>query len=221
MDAAQVRRRLYEVLQLRQSYAGCWGFGGDQDAIEPTCLAILALRNQPSTQLARALDAIANRQNRDGSWAALCEDEAEGCWTTALAVLSLMATQHEPGRVARGIQWLLCARGREANWLWGWKIRTFDSKVRFDPAKFGWGWVSGTTSWVVPTAFALVALRKALERGHEETAQLVERIELGISMLFDRMCPDGGWNSGNGVAFGVALAPHLDSTSIALLALLS
>ena len=38
-------------------------------------------------------------------------------------------------------------------------------------------------------------------------------------MLLDRMCPGGGWNSGNGVAFGVPLAPHIDATSIALLAL--
>ena len=38
-------------------------------------------------------------------------------------------------------------------------------------------------------------------------------------MLLDRMCPGGGWNSGNGVAFGVPLAPHLDATSVALLAL--
>jgi hypothetical protein len=38
-------------------------------------------------------------------------------------------------------------------------------------------------------------------------------------MLLDRMCPGGGWNSGNGVAFGVPLAPHIDTTAIALLAL--
>jgi hypothetical protein len=38
-------------------------------------------------------------------------------------------------------------------------------------------------------------------------------------MLLDRMCPGGGWNSGNGIAFGVPLAPHIDATSIALLAL--
>ena len=34
---------------------------------------------------------------------------------------------------------------------------------------------------------------------------------IGASMLLDRMCPGGGWNSGNGVAFGVALAPHIAS----------
>ena len=121
--------------------------------------------------------------------------------------------------MASGIQWLIDARGREANWLWRWKLRTFDNKVQFDPAKFGWSWVSGTTSWVIPTAFALIALQQARQRGYNRTAQLTERVDLGASMLLDRMCPGGGWNSGNGVAFGVPLAPHIDATSIALLAL--
>ena len=35
----------------------------------------------------------------------------------------------------------------------------------------------------------------------------------------DRACPGGGWNAGNGVVYGTALAPHPDDTAIALLAL--
>jgi hypothetical protein len=121
--------------------------------------------------------------------------------------------------LALGIQWLLNARGREANWFWRWKLRTVDNKVQFDPAKFGWSWVSGTASWVVPTAFSVIALRHARQDGFNASAELSDRVELGTSMLLDRMCPGGGWNSGNGIAFGVVVAPHLDATSIALLAL--
>jgi hypothetical protein len=80
-----------------------------------------------------------------------------------------------------------------------WKLRIVDNKIQFDPAKFGWSWASGTTSWVIPTAFALVALQQARQRGDNKTAQLTERVNLGTSMLLDRMCPGGGWNSGNGV----------------------
>jgi hypothetical protein len=40
-------------------------------------------------------------------------------------------------------------------------------------------------------------------------------------MLYDRICPQGGWNAGNGVVYGVPLAPHPDATALALLALLS
>ena len=35
----------------------------------------------------------------------------------------------------------------------------------------------------------------------------------------DRACPGWGWNAGNGVVYGVPLAPHLDATAVALLAL--
>ena len=61
---------------------------------------------------------------------------------------------------------MIDARGREASWFWRWKLRTFDNKVQFDPAKFGWSWVSGTTSWVIPTAFALIALQQGRQRGY-------------------------------------------------------
>ncbi|HEV2416422.1 MAG TPA: hypothetical protein VGX94_01325 [Terriglobia bacterium] len=38
-------------------------------------------------------------------------------------------------------------------------------------------------------------------------------------MLFDRACPGGGWNAGNGFVYGMPMAPHSDGTAIALLAL--
>jgi hypothetical protein len=38
-------------------------------------------------------------------------------------------------------------------------------------------------------------------------------------MLFDRACPEGGWNAGNGIVYGTPLKPHIDATAIALLAL--
>jgi hypothetical protein len=38
-------------------------------------------------------------------------------------------------------------------------------------------------------------------------------------MLWDRACPQGGWNAGNGSVFGSPLLAHVDTTAIALLAL--
>jgi hypothetical protein len=111
------------------------------------------------------------------------------------------------------------AKGREANWFWRWKFQTVDKSVQFDPAKYVWNWVSGTTSWVIPTAFTLIALQQIKSRGPNPTGSIVERIDIGISMLLNRACPRGGWNAGNGLAFGVPYAPHLDATAIALLAL--
>jgi len=220
MDIGLAVSALHGTLIANQRATGTWGYRGNQDSVESTCFAILALRQHPSIKLARATQALLGLQNADGSWPAFTGDEPEGCWTTALAVLSLMPVRHATKPLASGIQWLIDARGREASWLWRWKLSMVDTKVQFDPAKFGWSWVSGTTSWVIPTAFALIALEQARQRGYGGTAQLDERVDLGTSMLLDRMCPGGGWNSGNGVAFGVPLTPHLDATSIALLALI-
>jgi squalene cyclase len=220
MDTGLAISDLHGTLIANQRATGAWGYRGNQDSVESTCLAVLALRHQPSVEFARAVQALQGLQNVDGSWPAFTGDDPEGCWTTALAVLSLMDTRQATKRLASGIQWLLHARGREADWLWRWKLRTFDNKVQFDPARFGWSWVCGTTSWVIPTAFALIALQRARQRRYNNTARLTERVDLGTSMLLDRMCPGGGWNSGNGFAFGVALAPHIDATSIALLALI-
>jgi hypothetical protein len=64
-----------------------------------------------------------------------------------------------------------------------------------------------------------IVLQKVRQAGIVAAYALNERIEMSIAMLLDRMCPGGGWNSGNGVAFGVALDPYIDATAIALLAL--
>ena len=37
-------------------------------------------------------------------------------------------------------------------------------------------------------------------------------------MLRDRACREGGWNAGNSIVFGAALAPYIDTTAIALMA---
>jgi hypothetical protein len=109
--------------------------------------------------------------------------------------------------------------GREGNWFWRWKFRTVDQRVQFDPSKYGWGWVAAATSWVIPTAFSLIALRQFRNRRLNESADLAERIDMGVSMLLDRMCPGGGWNAGNGIALGVPYSAYIDATGIALLAL--
>jgi len=69
----------------------------------------------------------------------------------------------------------------------------------------------------VPTAFAVLALNQ-LPCSCGGFEQVPSRLERGIAMLLDRACPGGGWNTGNGVVYGSAVAPHPDDTAIALLA---
>ena len=219
MESREATARLHGLLRALQVERRGQSAERGQRSIEAACLAILALRNDPPADLKLALHAIEDLQNKDGSWPAFIGDDAEGCWTTSLAVLSLMAVGRETERLKSAIRWLLNAEGREANWFWRWRFRAIDHSVQFDPTKYGWSWVGGTTSWAIPTAFSVIALRQVRNRGINLKAVVIERIELGVSMLFDRMCPGGGWNAGNGIAFGVQCAAYIDATAIALLAL--
>ena len=141
METREATARLHRIAEGPAGRPSRTEIRAAQLAIEPTCLAILALRNDRRADLELALHAVENLQNKDGSWPAFTGDDPEGCWTTALAVLSLMAIGRETERLKSAIQWLLDARGREANWFWRWKFRTIDNRVQFDPAKYGWSWV--------------------------------------------------------------------------------
>jgi hypothetical protein len=117
----------------------------------------------------------------------------------------------------RALRWLLKQHGREANWFWQWKFRIADRNVRFNPAMYGWPWSAGAASWVVPTAFSLVAIKQYTVCNRSEASE--KRIRLGVDMLLDRVCIGGGWNSGNSIVYGVPLAAHVEATAVALLAL--
>ena len=157
-------------------------------------------------------------QNPNGSWPVFAGDDHDGSWVTSLVAIALRdIVPAIPARL-KGLHWLLSNAGKEANWFWKWKFRTADRHVRFDPDKFGWPWFPDTVSWVVPTAFAILALNQLpCSCGGFELAP--SRVDRGVEMLMDRACPGGGWNAGNGVVYGSAVAPHPDDTAIALLAL--
>ena len=122
MGSREVTARLHGLLKVLQADRRGQGAGAGQPAIEPTCLAILALRDDRTADLKLALYAIENLQNKDGSWPAFNGDDPEGCWTTSLAVLSLMVIGRETEYLKSAIRWLLDAKGREANWFWRWRF---------------------------------------------------------------------------------------------------
>jgi uncharacterized protein (DUF362 family) len=69
---------------------------------------------------------------------------------------------------------LIRCHGKEGQWLGRWKFLARDTLVCFDPAKYRWPWQTGTLSWVVPTAFAVTALKRGLT-GHQRDTDLVVR----------------------------------------------
>ena len=153
---------LLAELALRQLPCGGWAAlaSSSQPAIEPTCYSALALGSAPVGDIERAQDFLLRTQNPNGSWPVFPGDDQEGGWVTSLAVMALRdLVPAIPARL-QGLHWLLNCAGRESNWFWKWKFRTADRHVRFDPDKYGWPWFPDTVSWVVPTAFSILALNQ-------------------------------------------------------------
>jgi len=219
---SDIRSELAAILLSRQLPCGGWVAlaGSSQPALEPTTLSFLALGtefNRAARDHARQF--LLGNQNPNGSWPAFLGDDKEGSWVTSLVLIALREIVEDTPARLKGFAWLSKSAGRESNWLWKWKFRTTDRHVQFDPDKFGWPWLPGTNSWVVPTASAILAIRGLPCTCGIESIDF--RLQKGIEMLLDRVCPDGGWNAGNGVVYGVRVAPHPDDTAIALLSLTS
>jgi hypothetical protein len=78
-----------------------------------------------------------------------------------------------------------------------------------------WSWIADTFSWVEPTAYCLLALKRA--RGRMPV--VASRIADAESLLYDRCCLTGGWNYGNSNMLGQELPAYVPTTALALLAL--
>ena len=205
------------TLLQRQLPSGGWSFfRSDQASVEATCLAGLALGAASHVNAVSTVRFLKKTQLSDGGWPAF-QGDSGGTWTTALALCALTMLNEISEASDRALRWLLESRGKEGHWFWRWKFKTADRNVRFDPDKYGWPWISGSASWVIPTAFSVIAIKQFTVCNR--FAESEKRIHLGVEMLLDRACVDGGWNSGNSIVYGVPLRAHVEATAIALLAL--
>jgi len=215
-------RLLGEIWRRILPGAGGWGHCGTQFGTDATSLALLALyaSSSDSKVTPAELAPLMARQLPNGLWPAVGDRTAGGnLWATAIAVNTLMVLGAAPETVAASLVALVQSRPLEASWLVRLKFRFSDRQVRFDPTKYGWPWVPDTVSWAMPTSMVLIALERAKNRGLIHGGEFWYRLNLGAEMLLDRACPDGGWNAGNAVVYGVPLRPHLDATALALAAL--
>jgi hypothetical protein len=223
-DSLFVSNFCLPFLRNAQNADGGWGFHPEsQSRVEPTCWAILALQafdTTPSSAelLDRGFQFLRAAQLKDGSWAASPE-VTTGCWVTSLACWVLATDARANEAVAAGLKWLCNDWPRDSS-PWRRLLGRFFSKRKISPQNNsyrGWGWTPRTSSWVEPTSFALILLAKfpaeALPKGMERRRDLARR------MLYDRMCPGGGWNCGNPMVYGVAGEPLIVPTVWALLAL--
>jgi hypothetical protein len=212
-----------EFLITNQNSDGGWGYHpASLGAVEPTAWALTALlpwRDTPAPAEActRAREWLLKAQRADGSWPAY-PGQPQGCWVTSVASHSLLLQGGEDSAVQRGLEWLLAAWPAEGSLWWRLRQSVFPSGVvRQDSSLRGWNWTPGTASWVEPTAHALLFLCALPPNLLSPLA--VRRRQLAEGMLFDRMCPGGGWNTGNPLVYGVAGVPRTGPTAWALLAL--
>jgi hypothetical protein len=214
-------------LRQAQNSDGGWGFRpGASSRAEPTCWALKALRpgdvaeNVDAQSIRRGLEFLASGQLSDGSWPSTPEEKT-GCWVTSLAgwVLASCGDEKYSKAIADGLRWVCDDWPRDSSLWQRWMRKLFSSgrHSKQNDALRGWGWTPGTSSWVEPTAFALLALESQPAAGLPGNA--AERRKLGEALLYDRMCPGGGWNCGNPEVYGVAGEPLVIPTTWALLAL--
>ena len=223
MDRAKDRPPLTAALVAAQDADGGWGAEpGKRSNTEATALAILALGSASdaaaTSALRRGLTWLADHQRPDGGWP-LGVGQDQSTWPTPLAVLAVLSRSELRERAVGGLRWLVGHGGIDPGWLLRTLYRLWPAAlpVRMDPTLKGWSWNPDAFSWVEPTAYALLALKKgrAVLSGPDVDA----RIREGESMLYDRVCDGGGWNYGNTNVYGVNVPPYAEVTAIALLGL--
>ncbi len=224
-DASFAERVCLPDLISAQNPDGGWGFRRGQDSvIEPTGWAVLAMcglgsEHPLSRKKLNGAHFLRQAQLSDGSWPAVAGDET-GDWVTSLACLALQTIEGSTPELDAARNWLCRDWPGEGGIWWRMRHRLFGRpQLISQNHRFrGWSWTPGTSSWVEPTAYALLALRPA--RGSPSFLLRVDnRCNLAQKMLCNRMCTDGGWNCGNPSVYGTAGTPLIGPTCWALLAL--
>jgi len=218
-----LRSECLSLLRELQNADGGWAFhAGEPSRVEPTCWALRALfasepyaDDQEFRKAARFLQAS---QLEDGSWPATSQ-MSMGSWVTSLACCVLAGDALSADNVKAGLKWICEDFPRDSSPLRRFvqSLRPKSDTVSQNDSYRGWGWTPRTASWVEPTAFALMALQKAVPQQLPKNA--AERRNLAVSLLYDRMCPGGGWNCGNPRVYGVDGDALVLATCWALLAL--
>jgi len=174
--------------------------------------------SRENSVLEKAEQWLANTQNPDGSWSYGAGSKAPS-WSTALGVMALSDSSVEAEPLVRAGNWILAQEGSKPGILAKLILAlSFQKKaVHLNDDLVGWSWTPGSFSWVEPTSYCLIALKKIKSRLSAKAVQ--ERVDQAELMIYDRMCEGGGWNYGNAAVYGDPLWPYPDITALALIAL--
>lgn len=176
-----------------QNPDGGWGYSAQsgQSAPEPTCHALLALKQFSPESTEKGLSWIETRIGADGGVRYEGDDDIH--WSTSLAAYCLAHWARNTAKLNACVGCLLKLKG------------TSDRGA-------GWAWTDQTFSWVEPTSYALLALKAAGQSRHPRVIQAEQMLEA-------RTCADGGWNQGLLKAFYAQPTALGTQTALGLLAL--
>lgn len=204
------------LLLSRQNADGGWGFRARQSSwLEPTAYAAIALAGSDASR--RAADLLRGWQTPEGAWVTNPLTQ-QPSWATSLAVLLKCALGEYDASWRRGVEWLVRARATQIPvQTWVDRLLRREPLLVQDNTLTAWPWTLGAAAWVEPTVHAVRALILSLPR--HDSGRLRERIDLGVRMILDRQCRDGGWNYGNKRVLGEDLESFPESTALALIGL--
>ena len=212
-----------KLLNQGQNPDGGWGaVPGKQSNTESTALGLLALRSLADSSenpaVRKAEHWLSSSQRSDGSWPYGAGATAAS-WSTALALIALSDSGVEGERLVRAGNWILAQEGSKPGILAKLILAlSFQKKaVHLNDDLIGWSWTPSSFSWVEPTSYCLIALKKIKSRLSAKAVK--ERLDQAELMIYDRMCEGGGWNYGNTAVYGDPLWPYPDITALALIAL--
>jgi hypothetical protein len=192
---------LLERLRAMRNPDGGWPYyAGKTSRLEPTCWALLAL--QAAGEKA-SLDVLRQWPRREG-WFVDKSSDAVNVAFNALAAFTLAALKADPELSAPVARALVSFKGEKYSQ---------SPHYRQNNSIQGWSWVAGTFSWIEPTAWAVLALKKL------RVSEAHARIEEAERLFADRLCKGGGWNFGNSNVLGKELGPYVPTTALTLLSL--
>lgn len=188
------------LLSMRNPDGGWPYYARKTSRLEPTCWALLALQ-AAGEQV--SLDVLQQWPRREG-WFVDKSSDAVNVAFNGLAAFTLAVLKAENELSSSVARALVNFKGEKY---------PQSPHYRQNNSIQGWSWVSGTFSWIEPTAWAVLALKKL--RVHEARA----RIDEAERLFADRVCNGGGWNFGNSNVLGQELGPYIPTTALTLLSL--
>lgn len=220
VDSTALATRLAGILESSVNDDSGWAYLPRKSSrLEPTCWALLALLDSgamPFDDLRTrgGLRRLAAWQRADGLLADAPAAPPNLAFNGLAAVVMHRVLAADPAAsraygdlTRRLLAGILAIRGVRVG---------LSELLRWDDRVVGWPWNDGTTSWLDPTCWCLLALKKAFQ---PRPSGAVTRIAEAERLLADRCCASGGWNYGNAKALGRELFPYVPNTALALLAL--